>query len=294
MLQQGASSRIQNIHGLTPYETADQPRERPDSVHADQVRDTIIQYDLRTDTRSHAHRNGEDSVATYLQERYHPRTSSSDVDHHTEEDIYNRDADLHFSSASGDHRGVDRLLKEGANPNARDPNGRTPLHEAVDAGHYETVDRLLKGGAHPNIQDDHLRETPLHRAVHAENEPMAQRLLLSQADPNMRDASGETPLHTALRQPCLKREPLATLNSMIAHNAKLDMAALQDRSTPLHIAAQTDKIHCAERLIQHLAKPNIEDKDGNTPLHHAAKHSAKMTETLLYGGADQHHQNHQG
>lgn len=294
MLQQGASSTVQNVHGLTPYDTANQPRERPDSVHADQVKDTIIQYDLRADTRSHARDSGEDSVATYQQERNYPRTSSEDVDHHTEEDIYNRNADLHFCSASGDHHSVDRLLKEGANPNARDPNGRTALHEAVDARHYETVDRLLKGGADPNVQDDHLRQTPLHRAVESENEPIAHRLLLSKADPNLRDASGETPLHSALRSPFLRREPLATLNSMIAHDAKLDMAALQDRSTPLHIAAQTNKINCAERLIQHLAKPNLEDKDGNTPLHHAAKHSAEMTETLLYGGADQHHQNHQG
>ncbi len=294
MLQQGASSRIQNIHGLTPYETAQQPRERPDSVYAEKVKDTIIQYELRANTRSFARNSGEDSVATYQEARNYPRTSSNDVDHHTEEDIYDRNADLHFCAAAGNHKRVDELLKDGANPNARDPNGRTALHEAVDARHYETVNRLLKGGADPNVQDDHLRQTPLHRAVESENEPIAHRLLLSRADPNLRDASGETPLHSALRSPFLKREPLATLNSMIAHDAKLDMAALQDRSTPLHITAQTNKINCAKRLIHHLAKPNLKDEYGNTPLHIAAKHSGEMTETLLYGGADQHHQNHQG
>ena len=294
MLQQGASSRIQNIHKLTPYEVADQPRERPHSFHAEQVKESIVQYDLRTDSRSSARDIGEDSVTSYHRAKDYPRTSTEDVDHHTEEELYDRDADLHFCAAAGNHKRVDELLKEGANPNARDPNGRTSLHEAVDAGHYKTVDRLLKGGADPNVQDDRLRETPLHRAAYHENEPISQRLLLSKADPNLRDASGETPLHAALRQPCMKREPIATLNSMIAHDAKLDMAALQDRSTPLHIAAQTDKVNCAARLIQQNAQPNLEDKDGNTPLHHAVKHSPKMTETLLYNGADQHHQNHRG
>ncbi|MDE0432761.1 MAG: ankyrin repeat domain-containing protein [Bryobacterales bacterium] len=294
MLQQGASSTVQNIHGLTPYDTTNQPRERPDSVHADQVKDTIIQYDLRTDTRYFARKAGEDSVASFQQARNYPRTSSNDLDHHTEEDIYDRHADLHFCAAAGDHKSVDQLLKEGANPNTRDPNGRTSLHEAVDAGHYKTVDRLLNGGADPNIQDDNLRQSPLHRAVESENEPITNRLLLSRADPNLRDAAGDTPLHAALRSPHMKREPLATLNAMIAHDAKLDMADMQERSTPLHIAAQTDKLKVAERLLDQLAKPNLEDKNGNTPLHNAAMHSDEMTQTLLHGGADPHHQNHKG
>ena len=303
MLQRGADPDLTNKKGLTVLETASEDRDVIAAAYSRGVKNAIEAYQSRVDSREsdriavdpfEEHRSHElgaqfDSVS----ERY----AGEHLDHYDgvdEEELYDPNTELHTSAAAGNAHRVDVLLKNGADPNARDANGRTALHEAVDARSYETVDRLLTGGANPNLQDDHLRQTPLHRAVERENEPITHRLLQAKSDPNLRDASGDTPLHAALKSPHLKREPLATLNGMIAHNARLDMADTQTRSTPLHLAAQTNKLHVAERLLDERVDPNVEDKDGNTPLHNAAMQSGEMTLNLLYGGASPHSRNDKG
>jgi cytohesin len=46
------------------------------------------------------------------------------------------------------------LLERGANPNAEDYEGRTPLHEASREGYVEIVKLLLEHGANPRIADN--------------------------------------------------------------------------------------------------------------------------------------------
>eukprot|EP00058_Branchiostoma_floridae_P017182 XP_002602670.1 hypothetical protein BRAFLDRAFT_72961 [Branchiostoma floridae] len=45
------------------------------------------------------------------------------------------------------------LLKSGADPNARDNSGITPVHSAAYSGHVRTVHALIQGGADPNQHD---------------------------------------------------------------------------------------------------------------------------------------------
>lgn len=306
MLQRGADSSIANSNGRTALDATDEARDLPAATYSSRVKDAIIQYRQRAESRSQTRDSNDLSVDPFEEHRSHElgaqfdsvseRYSGEHLDHYdgAEEELYDPSTELHTSAAAGNPHRVDHLLKNGADPNARDNNGRTPLHEAVDSRNYETVDRLLTGGANPNLQDDHLRQTPLHRAVESENEPITHRLLQARADPNLRDAAGDTPLHAALKSPHLKQEPLATLNGMIAHNARLDLADMQDRSTPLHLAAQTNKLNVAERLLSERVNPNVEDKNGNTPLHNAAMQNGEMTLNLLYGGASPHARNHRG
>jgi ankyrin repeat protein len=46
---------------------------------------------------------------------------------------------LHKAALAGDAERVKELLKKGADPNAQDKDGYTPLHKAAEKGHVEVV-----------------------------------------------------------------------------------------------------------------------------------------------------------
>jgi ankyrin repeat protein len=58
------------------------------------------------------------------------------------------------ASIIGDVKKVKKLLKEGADVNAKDEFGWTPLHGAAILGHIEVVKLLLEHGADPNIKNN--------------------------------------------------------------------------------------------------------------------------------------------
>ena len=57
-----------------------------------------------------------------------------------------------MQSESGDLAGVQVLLDKGANVNAKDDEGFTPLHQAAEWGHIEIVELLIASGAYVNAQ----------------------------------------------------------------------------------------------------------------------------------------------
>ena len=61
---------------------------------------------------------------------------------------------LHQAAHSGDMVTLKRHIAEGADLEARDGNGRTPLHVAAFASRYDAVRVLIKSGADPNALDD--------------------------------------------------------------------------------------------------------------------------------------------
>jgi ankyrin repeat protein len=82
-----------------------------------------------------------------------------------------------------DLKEVARLLKRGADPNAQDDNGFSPLHFAAQESLPEATRFLLDAGANPNIEDS-FGITPLGRAAHTERGILVVKLLLAAgADP---------------------------------------------------------------------------------------------------------------
>ena len=87
----------------------------------------------------------------------------------------------------------------GADVDARNQDGYTPLHWAAMDGHVETAALLLDRGADLEARDAH-GATPLHGAAACEQPGTAALLLDRGADVDARDERGATPLHYALKK----------------------------------------------------------------------------------------------
>ena len=86
---------------------------------------------------------------------------------------------------------IHALLDGGADVNAIDPNGWTPLMEAVFAGHAETIRALVERGADVNTKD-RAGWTPLMEAASKGHAEAVMILLASGADANAKSNKGWT------------------------------------------------------------------------------------------------------
>src|SRR4030042_2845453 len=89
-----------------------------------------------------------------------------------------------------------QLLDQGANVNARDEDGCSPLLWAVLAGNKEVVKMLLAQGAEVNVSNLD-GGAPLHWAAVTGKIEIAQLLLDKGAKVNAKDVFGITPLRSA-------------------------------------------------------------------------------------------------
>ncbi len=101
---------------------------------------------------------------------------------------------LHWAAQFGRADVVDLLLRAGAGVDRQASDGATPLHWAAQEGHAGVVQRLLRAGASVDRQDGDGR-TPLHRAAWRGRAEVVKILLDAGADPGIRNRSGQTPLH---------------------------------------------------------------------------------------------------
>jgi truncated hemoglobin YjbI len=107
-------------------------------------------------------------------------------------------------SVSGGGRVVRALVQGGARVDAQDNVKRcTALHMAARRGNVEVAEALLGCGADIEARDS-LGETPLRRSVNCNKIEVAALLLSRGADPNSRGSKGLTPL-TAARTSDMKR-----------------------------------------------------------------------------------------
>ena len=92
---------------------------------------------------------------------------------------------------------VRELLGKGANPNVRDDEHRTPLHQAVLGNSVGLVGLLLESGADVNAKDAH-GFTPLHFAAQEHTPEIARILVGKSADVNACDEDGNSVLWRAV------------------------------------------------------------------------------------------------
>lgn len=176
----------------------------------------------------------------------------------------------------------ERLIKMlgevGGNVEQQDSKGNTVLHRAVTAVDANEVDRLaalLGAGANINATNA-AGQTPLHVTANkiygwdlnlpGTNEPF-QMLVYRKADVNALDNQGRTPLHVlAAADTSFKQEATQLLLKAGANPNLQDHEGM----TPLHALAssgQTFGAGTAQDLLAAGANPNIKDKHGRAPVH---------------------------
>lgn len=106
-------------------------------------------------------------------------------------DLASGETALHIVTQRRDLQWVEFLLQRGANPNAEDKKGVTPLTIAAGLGFVEGVEALLEGGARVD-QTNIAGETPLISAVHRRDIALVRLLLRHGANPDRNDNSGRS------------------------------------------------------------------------------------------------------
>ena len=109
--------------------------------------------------------------------------------------IFSGCASLHKAAGRGDLAEAERFLQKGADVNARDAYGRTPLMWALD--NPEAVRFLVENGADVNARDVN-GETALMKAAFLCRPDVVKFLAENGADVNARSERGETPLMWAV------------------------------------------------------------------------------------------------
>jgi len=136
----------------------------------------------------------------------------------------------------------------------------TPLHVAAYAGHYTSTERLLKAGANVDARTDYKALTPLHIAAERGHAHIVKILLAEKADPHARSRSGSTPFYRSPRGGSLE-----VLDMLRAHGVDVSVHTW-DYYTPLHEAVEANQLAFVERLVEWGADVDIHTRYGYTPL----------------------------
>ena len=209
---------------------------------------------------------------------------------------------LHWASYRDDLESADRLIRAGADVNAANDLGVTPLWAASQNGSAAMVRRLLEAGANPNAAL--LKgETPVMVAARSGYAGIVEQLLAKGANPNARATRGQTALMWAASQ-----KHSGVVKVLLSHGADVharsevwtkvmgvpphghpeyNRAIPHGNDTALLFAARAGDLSSAKLLLTAGANVNDADAWGVTATVLAA-HSGytELLEFLLEKGAD--------
>jgi ankyrin repeat protein len=171
------------------------------------------------------------------------------------------------------------LIAKGADINAKDRPGYTPLHSAAEANHLEVAELLISKGADAKAEGGVTRVTPLQQAVIPGNTDMVRLLIDKGADVNVNPWEW-TPLSLAVMG---GHADIVAL--LIAKGANVNTDSRGN--TPLHLASMEGYADFVELLIAKGANVNARNSRGATPLDMAEERgNAEIIALLRQHGAE--------
>lgn len=175
------------------------------------------------------------------------------------------------------------LLKQGANIDATDSQGRTPLMIATYKNDIKTAKALIDAGADVNIQDN-IKNNPFLYAGAEGYLDILKLTIDAGADPALTNRYGGTVLIPASEHGYITviKELLTRTNIDVNHVNNLGWTALME-AIVLSDGDETQQ-QVIRLLIEHGADVNIPDNDGVTPLEHAHAHNFEEIEKILVEG----------
>uniref|UniRef100_A0ABD2VV75 Uncharacterized protein n=1 Tax=Trichogramma kaykai TaxID=54128 RepID=A0ABD2VV75_9HYME len=160
---------------------------------------------------------------------------------------------LHWAGVFRNKRGMEKLLRRGADPNLPNVDGWTPLHVICSRGDlsYDLAQMFFDicDEQQQIVEIDTVTEsdsTPLHEALISRSHKVVELLLRRGADPNSVDEDGQTPLHIICKRASSRDELLA----MFPRLAQLDVVDKLGR-TPLQWAVENLVPRVVDVLLDH-------------------------------------------
>jgi ankyrin repeat protein/Cdc6-like AAA superfamily ATPase len=223
------------------------------------------------------------------------------------EDVPRRCSALHVSAYTGLFTLAQYLLSQGADPDSKDEDGRTPILYAVMKGHHEIVSLLLRNNASHDVKvDTYLQPTKIKSLIHFACKLNHVQALCALLDGGMSPVAKDDGLSTSGQYYCeiLGKEvwyggsPQVSVLGLACQHGHVEVVReLMKRMNPvdlcagnLHLAARKGKAETLAALLENehvRLSINDRDSDGNTPLYLAArKSSAPAIRVLLDHGAD--------
>jgi len=144
---------------------------------------------------------------------------------------------------------AEKVLKEGANINARGPDNATPLHIAVAMHLEETARMLIEEGADVDLKDSN-DITPLNIAAFNGDVGIVQTLLKAGAKSDEPDANGTTPLFMAVGSGNME---LAKVFLEVGADTK---RVILDGLALLHVSAMQGNLELTKMLFEAGAQVN--------------------------------------
>ena len=173
-----------------------------------------------------------------------------------------------------------KMLVDGVSLNATQPDGMTALHWAASYEVSDLVQGILQRGADPQAVNRY-GVTPLSLACQNGDEKTTSLLLKAGADPNCSLPGGETPLMTAART-----GRLGPVSALLAGGAKVDAKNIGGQSAIMWAAAE-GHLDVVDALINANADYRRALKSGFTPLFFAARQGKQQVVfRLLAAGLD--------